>query len=99
MSGLANRARGDAILHVEGAPRRLRLTLGALAELETAFQAHSLEALEARLARPSAADLLVILQALLAGAGEPAIDLRAAALDPADAARAVAEAFHAAGGS
>ena len=34
---VANRARGQVIQPVGGTPRRLCLTLGALAELETAF--------------------------------------------------------------
>jgi hypothetical protein len=98
MSAPVNAARGEAGLVIDGRLRRLRLTLGALAELETAFEAASLEALEARLRRPSATDLLVIVSALLRGAGEDPDALPLGALDPAAVAGAVAEALRRAGG-
>ena len=75
--------------------RRLCLTLGALAELETAFEADGVEALAARLARPSARDLVVVLEALLRGGGEGDVDLSGVGF--AEAAGAVAAAFDAAG--
>ena len=46
-----NGARGEVLAVLCGAERRLCLTLGALAELETAFGAETVEALAARLAR------------------------------------------------
>lgn len=92
---LPNAARGDAVLHVNGQPRLLCLTLGALAQIETALQAQSLTALDERLNHLSAADLMVLLSALLSAAG-PAIspqEVAAARIDPGEAAAAVALAF------
>ena len=90
-----NGARGEAVATLGGVERRLCLTLGALAELETAFEADGVEALAARLARPSARDLTVVLQALLRGGGEGEVEL--ADVDFREAATAVAAAFDAAG--
>lgn len=91
----ANGVRGEVTATLGGVQRRLCLTLGALTELETAFGADSVEALAARLARPSARDLTVVLEALLRGGGDGGgaperVDLR-------EAAAAVAAAFKAAG--
>ena len=91
----ANGRRGEVLAMLGGAERRLCLTLGALAELETAFGADSVDALAARLARPSARDLLLVLEALLRGGGDGGgppdrVDFR-------EAAAAVAAAFGAAG--
>lgn len=90
-----NRARGEAALHIDGHKRRLCLTLGALAQIESALEMQSLEAMSARLRSLSAGDVLVVLEALLAGGGNPveAAALRAAHIDPAEAARAIADAF------
>ncbi len=92
---LANRARGDVLLTIDGRPVVLRLTLGALAELETAFDCASLADLSARLqaARPS--DLLTVLAALVrGGGGEGDVGALARAdIDPAEAARAIVGAF------
>lgn len=93
--GLANAARGEVILAIDGAPRRLCLTLGALAQLEAAFDAASLAALAERLGRLTAKDLIIVLAALTGGGGDamsPA-HLADARIDPAAAARAVAQAF------
>lgn len=91
----ANRVRGDVLLTVDGKPVVLRLTLGALAELETAFDCASLADLAARLeaARPS--DLLTVLAALVRGGGGAgdAGALARADIDPGQAARAIAAAF------
>jgi hypothetical protein len=95
MSALCNRARGETVIVVDGAPRKLCLTLGALAELETAFDAVSLAELAERLGYLSAGDLLIVLAALLRGGGEaitPAA-LADARLDVREAARAVTETF------
>jgi hypothetical protein len=89
-----NGARGEVIASLGGVERRLCLTLGALAELETAFGAEGVEALAERLARPSARDLLLVLEALLRGGGDTA-PLGSVTL--AEAAAAVAAAFEAAG--
>ncbi len=93
--GPANRARGEVVLAIDGVPRRLCLTLGALAELESAFRATGLKALATRLAQASAQDLLVVLD-VLARAGGAAMtpgDLARATLDPTRAALAVAAVF------
>ena len=92
----ANAARGEVVVRLAGRDRRLCLTLGALAELETAFAAHGWEDLALRLRGLSARDLTVVLEALLRGGGDddPG-DLSAVELG--EAARAVAAAFSAAG--
>lgn len=92
---MTNGARGEVQVEIGGAPRRLCLTLGALAEIETALGADGLEALGARLSRLGAADLDVVLRALLRGGGEAALAGQAEALsvNPKEAARGVAEAF------
>ncbi len=82
-----------AALRIDGETRTLRLTLGALARLERALGAGGVDALAQRLADPRAEDLLRILEALI---GDPALDTEAlsrADIDPAAAARAIAEAF------
>ncbi|HEX5775679.1 MAG TPA: GTA-gp10 family protein [Caulobacteraceae bacterium] len=91
-----NRARGEVVCTLAGEPRRLCLTLGALAELETAFAVDGWEALSERLRRLSARDLGMVLGALLRGGGEGDVDLNA--VDFREAAEAVAAAFTAAGG-
>jgi hypothetical protein len=68
---MVNRYRGETPLHVDGETLPMRLTLGALAELEDAFQVDSLPALGERFAqgRLSARDVTRILAAGLRGAG------------------------------
>lgn len=90
-----NGARGEVGLRIGGAQRRLCLTLGALAEIEGALGCRSLSELDARLRALSAGDLLRVMAALLRGGGEDeaAAGLETADLRPAEAARAVAEAF------
>ncbi len=80
--------------------RRLCLTLGALAELETAFGLDDAGALAERLRAPGARDLLVVLAALLRGGGEAkaAVVVDTLPITPAEAAEAVAAAFTAACG-
>ena len=95
---LANAARGEVSLCIDGAQRKLCLTLGALAELEAAFDCASLEALGERLGALSPQDLLIVLSALTAGGGAamtPA-QLAHAHIEPRAAAQAVAAAFKAA---
>lgn len=83
-----------------GAGRRLCLTLGALAEIETSLNLEGLSALAERMRTLSARDLMAVLAALLRGGGEDdlAADLGLAAVDPREAAEAVAKAFAAAVG-
>ena len=95
-----NGARGETAARLAGAERRLCLTLGALAEIETALGLDSLGALAERMRALSGRDLIAVLAALLRGGGERelAADLDRAAVDPREAAEAVARAFAAAAG-
>lgn len=95
MRELCNAARGEVPLEIDGRARRLCVTLGALAELEAAFDVASLAELGERLSRLTAAELLVVVSALTAGGGEAmsARDLAAARIDAKAAAKAVADAF------
>jgi len=92
-----NRRRGETEAAFDGRPRRLVLTLGALAELEHAFGVGDLAALAERFesGRLSAADALHILGAGLRGAGAEITDAEVARLTHEDGAagfvRAVAE--------
>jgi hypothetical protein len=99
MSALANAARGESVLHIDGRPLILCLTLGALARLETAFGVTSMAALEERLRNLSGGDLLVVVSALIMGDGQSLTpgDLAKAHIDPAAAAAAIAQAFERAG--
>lgn len=88
-------ARGEVSIVIDGAERRLCLTLGALAELEAAFGCVRMSDLVARMRALSAADLVVVLAALLRGGGEveAAAGLANADVSPGVAGAAVAEAF------
>jgi hypothetical protein len=99
MTGV-NRARGEVAVMLAGAERRLCLTLGALAEIETALGITGVSALAERMRALSARDLMAVLAALLRGGGEGALadDLDRALVDPREAAEAVAVAFLAAAG-
>lgn len=68
---MVNRRRGEVALMVAGEALPMRLTLGALAELETAFAVDSLPALGERFVggRLSSRDVTRILAAGLWGAG------------------------------
>lgn len=96
----ANGVRGEAMAVLAGTGRRLCLTLGALAEIETALGTTGFVDLAERMRRLSAGDLMAVLAALLRGGGETALaaDLAGAAIDPRAAAEAVAVAFAAAAG-
>ncbi len=69
---MANKHRGEIEAELGGERRTLVLTLGALAELESAFGADDLMALAERFGsgRVSARDLIRIIGAGLRGAGE-----------------------------
>lgn len=71
-----NRRRGEVAAILDGRERRLCLTLGALAELESAFAAADLNALVERFSagRFAAHDLIRIIAAGLRGAGEDVSD-------------------------
>ncbi len=59
--GGENGARGEAVAWLAGQDRRLCLTLGALAEIETALGLPGVEALAERMRALSANDLMVVL--------------------------------------
>ncbi|MGU3492746.1 gene transfer agent family protein [Xanthobacteraceae bacterium A53D] len=79
---MVNRHRGEISAVLDGRPRTLVLTLGALAELEAAFAVDDLVALAERFGRGrlSAADMVRVLGAGLRGAGEAISDAEVAAL-------------------
>lgn len=94
---MANPWAGEVVLVIDGAPRVMKLTLGALAELEGALGADSLVALVERFegGRFRTADVLKLVLAGLHGGGcrMPAAELMAAEIEggPVAAARAAAE--------
>lgn len=92
---VANGVRGEVVAKLAGSRRRLCLTLGALAEMETALACEGLGALSERMRALSAGDLMAVLAALLRGGGEDALaeQLAEAPVDPREAAEAVAMAF------
>lgn len=79
---MANRRRGEVEVALGDRVLVLRLTLGALAEIETRFGAAGLAALGEKLAAGglSARDLVVILGAAIRGGGQPLSDAEIAAL-------------------
>jgi hypothetical protein len=76
----ANRRRGEVAAVLDGVERRLRLTLGALAELEATYAADDLGALVERFSsgRLSALDLTRIVGAGLRGGGAAVTDAEVA---------------------
>lgn len=88
----ANRHRGEIAAELDGRAWRLCLTLGALAELETAFAACDLNALLERFreGRFAAGDLIRILGAGLRGGGNAVSDEEVAAMRCADGATGMA---------
>jgi len=85
---------GDADITINGEPMKLRLTLGALADIEAALGG-DFDALQARLKNPRVTDVILILHALLmgGGAGLSLKLLKESDVDLAEAARAIAKAF------
>jgi len=79
---MANKHRGEIEAELGGIGEPLVLTLGALAELESAFGADDLPALTERFAsgRLKASDLVRIIGAGLRGAGETVTDKDVAAM-------------------
>ncbi len=68
----SNPARGEAVVLLAGTPRRVRLTLGALARIEGALSLSDWRDLPARMQTLSARELMAVLAAVLDGGGEPA---------------------------
>ncbi len=91
-----NGARGEVVVRLAGVGRRLCLTLGALAEIETGLGVEGLGGVAERMRALSGSDLMVVLAALLRGGGEEG--LAAEAVEPREAAEAIARAFAAAAG-
>ncbi|WP_298743372.1 GTA-gp10 family protein [uncultured Brevundimonas sp.] len=91
-------ARGEVMAPLAGVDRRLCLTLGALAEMETALGCDGPSEWAQRMSALSARDLTAVLAALLRGGGEYELaeSLADAAVDPREAAEAVARALAAA---
>lgn len=87
---------GETDIVINGRRHTLRLTLGALAEIETAFGG-DFKALSERLKTPRVADLMLVLYALLRGGGaDLTLELlKASDVDFAAAARAIGKAFRA----
>lgn len=89
-----NGVRGEMLVEIGGERRRVCLTLGALAEIETELGVDGLAAVAERMKTLSARDLMVVLAAVLRGGGDEAPNV--AGVDPREAAVAVAQAFAAA---
>jgi hypothetical protein len=85
-----NPARGEVLVTLAGARRRLCLTLGALARIEAALSLADWRDLPARMETLSARELTAVLAALLDGGGEPAEAAHAVTLPEAVAAVAAA---------
>ena len=83
---MANRFRGEIEAEIGGDRRILCLTLGALAELETAFGASDLVALAERFQRGrlSARDILLIVACGLRGGGAKVSDAEVATMRTTD---------------
>jgi hypothetical protein len=85
---MPNHHRGEIEAEIGGARRKLVLTLGALAELESAFGAEDLVALAERFGsgRLKARDLIRVIGAGLRGAGEAVSDDEVARMEVANGA-------------
>lgn len=81
-------------ININGEAYPLKLTLGALADIEAAFGG-DVATMRARFQNPRVADLLSLLHALLIGGGAAMSleALKASEIDIADAANAIAKAF------
>jgi hypothetical protein len=92
---MANRARGEAALDAGGRSFRLRLTLGALAEIEDGLSLNDLSDIEARLRKLRAADLAIVAAALMRGGGHEItpVEVLRLPIDLPELVRAVTDAF------
>ena len=88
-----NPARGEVVVPLAGTPRRLCLTLGALARIETALGLDDWSQLPERFGRLSATELTAVLSALLQGGGEDPDVLASAPVSIPEAVAAVAAAL------
>ena len=81
-------------ININGEVMKLRLTLGALADIEAAFGG-DVAAMKTRFQNPRIADVLIMLHALLVGGGASLSfeALKASDIDIAEAAGAIARAF------
>jgi len=77
---MANRHRGEVTAHLNGKPHTLVLTLGALADLEDAFDGEDILAVAEHLqsGRLSARDCVKIISAGLRGGGHPVTEAEVA---------------------
>ena len=91
-----NGVRGEVVVGLAGVERRLCLTLGALAEIETGLGVEGLAGVAERMRALSATDLMVVLAALLRGGGEVGAVIEV--IEPREAAEAIARVFAAAAG-
>lgn len=87
---MSNPARGEVTLEGGGETHTICLTLGALAEIEAGLGVSGFAAMAERLKTLSAADLALVLAALMRGGGA-VVD--GSAIDPVRAAKAVADCF------
>ena len=71
---MVNQGRGESSIQIDGEPHTLCLTLGALAEIETALGVADMGGLGERLAQVGFADMVSILGALLRGGGHDVTD-------------------------
>jgi hypothetical protein len=90
-----NPARGEVVVPLAGTPRRLCLTLGALARIEAALNLDDWSQLPERFGRLSATELTAVLAALLHGGGEDPGVLDTQPVSIPEAVAAVAAALHA----
>jgi hypothetical protein len=93
MPHIPNPARGEVVVPLAGTPRRLCLTLGALARIEAALELDDWSALPQRFGTLSATELHAVLAALLEGGGEDPAILDTAPVSIPEAVLAVAAAL------
>ena len=92
---IINEKRGEVAIEIDGKTHKLCLTLGALAEMETAFAAQNLDELGDKMGRLGTHDIIIVLLILLKGGGEiwDIDELKTANITPQIAAQKIAECF------